>query len=460
VGEPHGGEAATPAGAATVPKDAPADGDNGSAQRAFLLLLAVAMGAGLVGSFAAVLFELVVHGLTNLLWTNLPDAAGWTSPPWWYVLVLPTLAGLIGAGALRLPGHGGTPPLKGLGTVALPPAQLVSVLLAAIVALGCGIVLGPEAPLTAFGLTCGLVVARAAKLKPEQTQVVSLAGAFAAIAALFGGPLPSSLMFFEMSAAHGMVPSNRLGRLLVPGLVAAGTGALVFTGVAGWPGIKSFTFPPLPLPSYPTVRIVDLVWCLLVAAVVALVVVASRRVATNIVPVAARRQLAVLLAGGFLVGLLAVLFRALANEPVDLVLFSGENSMSTVVGVSSLGVLLLLLFAKGLAYSLSLGTGFRGGPIFPAVFLGIGVGVLAAQVLPGLDLTPAVITGMAAGTAAVLRLPFTGVVLAAIVGGANATEAIPMAILGAVIAWLVARRWDTPGPRDTLPGREQATRQP
>jgi H+/Cl- antiporter ClcA len=134
--------------------------------------------------------------------------------------------------------------------------------------------------------------------------------------------------------------------------------------------------------------------------------------------------------------------------------------MSTVVGLSSVGVLVLLLLAKGLAYSLSLGTGFRGGPIFPAVFLGIGVGVLAAQVLPGLDLTPAVITGMAAGTSAVLRLPFTGVVLTAIVGGASATEAIPMAILGAVIAWLVASRWDTPGTGDPSPRREQATRQP
>jgi H+/Cl- antiporter ClcA len=156
------------------------------------------------------------------------------------------------------------------------------------------------------------------------------------------------------------------------------------------------------------------------------------------VPVAAGRQTAILVAAGLLVGLLAVLFRALANEPVDLVLFSGENSMATVVGVSSVGVLLLVLLAKGLAYSICLGTGFRGGPIFPAVFLGIAVGVLAAQVLPGLDLTPAVITGLAAGTTAVLRLPFTGVVFAAIVGGASATEAIPMAVLGAVIAWLIA----------------------
>ena len=59
---------------------------------------------------------------------------------------------------------------------------------------------------------------------------------------------------------------------------------------------------------------------------------------------------------------------------------------------------------------LSLGS-FRGGPVFPALFLAAAGGIMASR-LPGFSLTPAVAVGMGAGIAAVLRLPLAAVVLA------------------------------------------------
>ena len=59
----------------------------------------------------------------------------------------------------------------------------------------------------------------------------------------------------------------------------------------------------------------------------------------------------------------------------------------------SLSTLALLLLFKGLAWSLSLGN-FRGGPTFPALFLGAVGGLLAAH-LPGLVRDPAVAVLMA-----------------------------------------------------------------
>jgi H+/Cl- antiporter ClcA len=413
--------------------------EDGSAPLAIVRLLLVAAVLGLVVAFAAVVFEIVVHVVQTLLWSNLPDAAGWQEPPWWYVLAVPALGGLIVALALRLPGHGGHPPLQGPSTDPMAPLPLLSVLLAAVATLGFGIVLGPEAPLMAIGLTCGLVAARAVKAGREETQVISLAGAFAVLSALFGGPLTSSLMLFELVAAKGQVPSAKLGRILVPGLVAAGSGALLFTGVANWPGVGSFSFSLPPLPDYPTVRIEDLAWCLLVAVVSGLAVILSWRFALIVADVAKQRQSAILVGVGLLVGLLAVVFRAVTGQPVDLVLFSGQSALPELIALSSAGVLVLLIVEKALAYGLSLGSGFRGGgPIFPATFLGIGIGVLASLVLPGLELTPAVITGLAAGSAAVLRAPFFGALFAALLGGSVAAETIPLAILGAVIGWLTA----------------------
>ena len=145
-----------------------------------------------------------------------------------------------------------------------------------------------------------------------------------------------------------------------------------------------------------------------------------------------------LVAAGLLVGGLAVAFRAFADRPVDLVLFSGQTSLPAIVAEGSAGVLALLVLAKGLAYALSLGAGFRGGPVFPALAIGVAIAMVGADVLPGLETTPAVATGIAAGVAAVLRVPFTAVLLATLLIGASSAEVAPIAVLAAAVG--LARR--------------------
>jgi H+/Cl- antiporter ClcA len=145
-----------------------------------------------------------------------------------------------------------------------------------------------------------------------------------------------------------------------------------------------------------------------------------------------------LVGAGLAVGALAVAFRASADRPVDLVLFSGQTELPDVAAEGSAQVLLLLVAAKGLAYALSLGAGFRGGPVFPALAVGVAIGVLAADVLPGLETTPAIATGIAAGTSAVLRVPFTAVLLATLLLGSSAAEVAPIAVLAAAVGWIVA----------------------
>ncbi len=161
---------------------------------------------------------------------------------------------------------------------------------------------------------------------------------------------------------------------------------------------------------------------------------------------------------GLLVGLLAVVFRAATDRPVDLVLFSGQTELPAIVAEGSAGVLVLLVVAKGLAYALSLGAGFRGGPVFPAIALGVAAAIAAADVLPGLNTTPAVAAGIAAGTTAVLRVPFTAVLLATLLMGSSAFDVAPIAVLAAAIAWLVATA--LPNPEDRLQARLAETEAP
>jgi len=119
------------------------------------------------------------------------------------------------------------------------------------------------------------------------------------------------------------------------------------------------------------------------------------------------------------------------------VLFSGEFSLTPLVSNPDawpLGTLALLVAFKGLAYSLSLGS-FRGGPVFPAMFLGAAGGMMAAK-LPGFDLTPAVAVGLGAAVTAVLKLPLTGVVLAVVLTLSAGAGASPLIIIGVIVAYL------------------------
>ena len=418
---------------------------------AYVRTLVLAALLGVPVAFAAVLFQTAIHDLIHVVWEVVPEELGWSEPSWWYVILVPGLAGLLVAGAVRLPGHGGHSPLEGLGADPIPPIALASILPAALATLGLGLVLGPEAPLIALGLGLGAISVRLIRLEGTEAQLLVLAGAFAAVAALFGGPLIAAFLLFEVTAAGGKIPAQQIGRALLPGFVAAGTGAIVFTGVAGWSGLHQTNLSLPALPAYESVRITDLAWGLLMAIVVATLVVAIRHLAHRIAAQTRVGPVGLLVVSGLLVGGLAVAFRATADRPVDLVLFSGQAELPAVVAEGSASVLILLVVAKGLAYALSLGAGFRGGPVFPAIAIGVAVAMVAANVLPGLETTPAVAAGIAAGTTAVLRVPFTAVLLVSLLMGASAVDVAPIAVLAAAASWLVATA--LPSPEDRLPQR-------
>jgi H+/Cl- antiporter ClcA len=387
-------------------------------------------------AFAAVLFQTAIHDLIHFVWEYLPDEFGWDEPAWWYVVLVPALAGLLVAAAVRLPGHGGHSPLEGIAMGDVRPLDLVSILPAALATLGLGLVLGPEAPLIAIGLAMGALAVQLVGMSGTAGHLLVLAGAFAAIAALFGGPLVAALLLFEMLAMSGTLPAKMMGAALLPGFVAAGSGGLIFTGVAGWSGLHQQNLALPGIPDYETVRIVDLAWCGLVAVAVAVIVVAARRAGFRVARHAAVRPVPALVAAGLLVGLVAVVFRALGDRPVDLVLFSGQSEMPALIAEGSAGVLLLLVVAKSLAYALSLGSGFRGGPVFPAIAIGTALAVAAADLLPGLAVTPAVATGVAAGVAAVLRAPFSAALLSSVLVGSAAADVAPLSVLGAAVGVL------------------------
>ncbi len=147
-----------------------------------------------------------------------------------------------------------------------------------------------------------------------------------------------------------------------------------------------------------------------------------------------------LLAGGLVVGLLALLAREMGADSQG-VLFSGQASVPSLVAEASTAMLAVLLVAKLLAYAVSLGCGFRGGPIFPAIFLGVGVATFAVDWF-GASPTWAVAVGAAAGLAAQARLVLSALVFGTLLVGSAGVEAAPAAVLAAAAAWLTTTALD------------------
>jgi len=408
--------------------------------RRFVVLLALAAGVGLIASFAAWCVLELMHEIQPWVFDDLPGALGYDSAPIWWSLPVLGIAGAATALAItRLPGDGGHVPVDGLNASPTQPVDLPGVLLAATAGIGFGIVLGPEAPLIGLGGALGFLAIRTLrKDAPEELQnLVASAGIFAAISFLFGSPVIAAVFLMEASGLGG----PRLPLVLVPGLLAAGIGTLVSIGMGSWTGVDTsdISLEALRLPEYVRPDLVDFLWTVPLAAAIAVGVFVVFRIGKLTHRFAASRPMLVLPVVGLMVAGCAIGFSEAAGKNVEEVLFSGQESIGPLVANPaswSLSALALLIAFKGVAYGLALGS-FRGGPVFPAMFLGAAAGMMAAQ-LPGFELTAAVSVGLGAAVAAVLRLPLAAVVLAVLLTSQSGLGAGPLIIVGVVVAYLTS----------------------
>ncbi len=399
--------------------------------------------AAVIGALVSLVgwgFLVVVHELQDAVFDDLPDALGFDGTPTWWPLPVLAVAGLITAAAIRrLPGNGGHVPAHGLDPSAIRPIELPGVVLAALASLGLGAVLGPEAPLIALGggLAVWLAGSTRRDVPPDAMTIVAAAGSFAAISLIFGSPLIAAVLMLEIAG----LGRGRAPLLLLPGLLAAGVGSLVYIGLGSWSGLdtSAYSIDPLELPDFARPSLADFLWTIPLAAAVALGALATFALARRLHPVVAARPYLLTTAAGLAVAGLAIAFSEATDRGVDEVLFSGQESLPVLVsdaGTWSVGALVALIGFKGLAYSISLAS-FRGGPVFPALLLGGAAGVLASH-LPDLDLTPAVAVGIGAAMAATLRLPLTAVLLAVVLTLSAGAGATPVIIVGVVVAYLTA----------------------
>jgi H+/Cl- antiporter ClcA len=413
--------------------------------RSYLMLLVLAAVIGVVVSAAAYGYLALVSYLQKEIFTHLPHGLGFHAEPVWWPLPVLAVGGILVGLAIRyLPGRGGPSPADGFKLHGPPTAaQLPGVIVVTLATLIFGAVLGPEMPLILLGGGLAALSVRLARRNvPDQARaVVASAGSFAAISTLLGSPLVGAFLLMEASGLGGQT----LSLVLLPGLLASGIGSLIFIGLDAWTGLGAFSLAIPGAPHFGRPDVAEFGWALVIGLAAALIGTAIHRAASLLHGYADRRVLTLTPLAGLVVAALAVGYAEGTGKPTSDVLFSGQSALPSLVQHAAsytAGALLLLVVCKGLAYLVSLGT-FRGGPVFPALFIGAAGGIAMSH-LPGLPLVAGLAMGMGAMSAVMLTLPLTSVLLPAILLPASELTLTPLVIVAVIVAHVAAARL-TPG---------------
>ncbi len=312
---------------------------------------------------------------------------------WWTVLVLTLTGVLVGAAVRWMPGHAGVDPATSdLVAAPLPLRTLPGLAVALVLGLAGGVSLGPENPIIAINVALAAWFLCRPRLGVPVPMAVALAVA-GTVGAMFATPVAAALVLTEQFAERGARTGPLFDRLFGP-LLAAGAGAVTMEAF----GAPTFS---VDLPAYPGPALGDVVS----AAAVALATAVFCLLAILVFPLVhglfhrLRSPVVALGAGGLVLGLLG-----LAGGP--LTLFKGLGEMKELAQRADTytwyGLALIGIVKLG-ALVVAAGAGFRGGRIFPAVFIGVAFGLAAAAAVPAVPATVAVSAGVLGSVLAVSR---------------------------------------------------------
>ncbi|MFD7698753.1 ion channel protein [Streptomyces caelestis] len=393
--------------------------------RALLPTIVPALLVGVVTSLVLVGVGTAAEELQDVLWQDVPDAlgVGGYSVPWMFVMLIATGI-VVGLVVWKVPGHAGPDPATtGLDARVLPPAVLPGLVLATAFMLAGGPSLGPENPIIAVNVS--LAVRAGLKAFPQTRErgwvVLAEAGT---IGALFGTPVAAALVISE--ALAGQRIKGQLWDSLFAPLTAAGAGALTVALVSE----PSFDLhlPPLGRPGWG-----DLLASLVVAPVGAVLGLCAVYAFPFVHGAFGRLRHPMLMlpAGGVVLGALA----ALGGH---LTLFKGLDEIAVLARDPdgwSAGEFATMTVVKLAALLVAASCGFRGGRIFPSVFVGTALGLCAHALVPGVHPAVGVSAGVLGVLLAITRQGWVSLFVAAVL--VASPSVIALLCIASLPAWLL-----------------------
>ena len=383
-------------------------------KREFWVLLGLAVLLGVFGAFAGLIFVGAITGGGK--WYSDADP-GWFGGHWWWVAV-GAAAGL-GAGLVRrltnLPWT--TPGLfDDLQTQEVDSTLVPGIAAVSLVSLIGGASLGPEKALGTMGGGMGSWIAERRRLEKDDGHTNTLAGFAGAYGGLFSSTVIVVMLIMEVARPGG----QRFIKALTAQIVASSVSFAIYFVIAGAVFLDEYQMPKYTFHDWQLLAAIPLgVFAALVVTVLSIFTLGAARLFKRLpVPDIAKSTL-----GGIIFGIVGV--------ALPLTMFSGGDQLDTELshaGTLGLGVLAAAFIGKMLTFGVSQGSGFVGGPIFPALFIGGTAGVMIHHVIPGVPLGLAFTCMLSAVPGALVAAPFSMVLLAAFLTQVGALQTAPILI--------------------------------
>jgi len=386
-------------------------------------IVLVAIGVGIVSAFGAVAFRWAIRLVTDGSFDWLPTALGFAEGPvpstaedpraaasvlpWYWLLVVPAIgaafaAPLIHYFAREAKGHGVPEVMESIalrGGAIRPRVVLVKALASALT-IGAGGSVGREGPIVQIGSAIGSSVGQLFRMPGRHLRTLVGCGAAAGIAAAFNAPIAGALFAVEVILGDFAVPQ------FSPIVIASVVATVISRYFYG-------DFPAFEVPPYQLVSPFELGPYMLAgvaAGVVGVVFIKVLYASEDFFERLRIPELLKLPLGALGVGAVGIFLPHVYG-----VGYSTINDALT--SALPLGTLVLLLGAKIVATSLTLGSGGSGGIFAPSLFLGAvtggAIGTVVHQIAPEATASSGAyaLVVMGAVVAATTHAPITAIII-------------------------------------------------
>ncbi len=364
--------------------------------------LAVGTGAGVGAIFFRYLIQSFSYIFFDVIEPTLEIAFGSAA-----VIFIPALGGLIFGPliyffAREAKGHGVPEVMNAVALRGGRIRPIVAVVksLASALCIGSGGSVGREGPIVQIGSALGSTFGQVLKMSDDRVRTLVACGAAGGIAATFNAPIAG--VFFALEIILGEFTTRAFGIVVLASLTASVIGRAAFGNVAAF-----------PVPSYELVSVSELPFYALLAALAAFVGFGFTRTLywfEDRFDEIKMKEYLKPVPGGLMVGALGLGLPQIFGVGYPAM----EKALS---GQYAIGLLTILILAKVLAVSLTIGSGGSGGVFAPSLFiggmLGTAFGTLLHMALPN-STAPAGaygLVGMAAVFAAAAHAPITAVII-------------------------------------------------
>jgi CIC family chloride channel protein len=370
-----------------------------------LSLLSILVGS--VAGLASVFFKVMIHFFQELFWRDSNIISAVQSQPLYLTLLIPAAGGLLIApfiyyGAKEAKGHGVPEIMEAIIFRGSKIRNRVAAIkaLASSICIGSGGSTGREGPIVQISASMASTIGQFFRIKERALRTLVAAGAGAGIGATFNAPIAGALFAVEILLGEFGVYS------FSPIIIASVIATLISRLITG-------DFAAFTVPKYTLISVWEIGPYLLLGIISGLVAILfievlyflEDRFDTLRIHPLLKPALGGLIVGG--IGLYLPRVFGVGYEGIDACL---QNQLGVWMA-------LVLVFAKLVSTSLTLGSGGSGGIFAPSLFLGAMTGNLVGSIFhsafPGSISSPGAfsLVGMGAVVAAATHAPITAIII-------------------------------------------------